>query len=222
MRKRVYGCLVWGALLCQSAVAVEPNPVAPLSAQQINDYYTTQYQQDVKQVVDRATQYLRQRYSQATPAQRSKMAVVFDIDDTLLWRYPYNKSVQFRYNPKAFEQHQVSVLDPLVPNIQFLYQLALSQHLSIFLITAGCQSVIPAEENNLRQDGIFGWQAIYAKPDIVCHDPRLTSKAFKADQRKSIEQQGYDIVLSIGDQPTDLGADCDQGFKLPNPMYVVK
>lgn len=222
MNKMVYGCLVWSVLTCQSAMAAEPTQVPPLTASQINDYYATQYRQDVTQVVDRAAQYLTQRYSQASPAQRAKMAVVFDIDDTLLWRYPYNKSVQFHYDPKAFERHQVSVIDPLVPHIQSLYQLALRQHLSIFLITAGCQSVVPAEENNLRQDGILGWQAVYAKPDAVCHDPQLTSKTFKAAKRKSIEQRGYDIVLSIGDQSTDFGADCDRGFKLPNPMYVVK
>lgn len=218
MMKKIPHLAFWiAAWLSQSALAAEqPNP------QQLNAYYANHYDQDVQRVVDRATQYLTQRLANASLAEQSKMAVVFDIDDTLLWRYPYKKSVQFGYEPKRFEQHQIEATDPLVPHIQSLYQTALSHHLKIFMITAGCQSVISAEAHNLREDGITGWQAIYAKPDAVCHDPALTSEAFKTAKRKSLEQQGYDIVLSIGDQATDLGEYCDKGFKLPNPMYVVK
>jgi len=34
--------------------------------------------------------------------------------------------------------------------------------------------------------------------------------------------QGYDILLTIGDQYSDLkGGYADKGFKLPNPMYYL-
>lgn len=217
MKARVCNRLFLGLLAYHGSVLAET-----VDARQLNDYYAQDYDHDVRRIVDQATQYLNQRFATASEAQRSKMAVVFDIDDTLLWRYPYKKSIQFGYEPKQFEAHQIKATDPLVPHIQSLYQTALRHHLNIFIITAGCQSVIPAEANNLRRDGIDGWQAIYAKPDAVCHDPALTSLAFKTAKRKNLEQQGYDIVLSIGDQTTDLGAYCDKGFKLPNPMYVVK
>lgn len=208
--------LVWGQ---------EPANLADFK-QTMEAYYSSNqqpsaYEQDTAQVVQQAKSYLRQRLKNTSAAQQAKMAVVFDIDDTLLWRYPYNKSVSYVYQPAAFEKHQMEDIDPLVPHIKELYDEALSHHLPIFLITAGCQHVIAKESLNLRQDGINQWQAIYAKPDAVCHDPHYTSKAFKTAQRRALEQQGYDIVLTVGDQTSDLGDYADQGFKLPNPVYRV-
>ena len=46
---------------------------------------------------------------------------------------------------------------------------------------------------------------------------------YKAGTRKHIEQDlGYDIVLNVGDQCSDLqGGYADHGLKLPNPTYYL-
>ena len=53
----------------------------------------------------------------------------------------------------------------------------------------------------------------YESPSIV---------PFKSGERAKIEQQGFDIVLNMGDQESDLdGGHADHDFKLPNPFYFI-
>jgi hypothetical protein len=45
---------------------------------------------------------------------------------------------------------------------------------------------------------------------------------FKAPKRREIEAQGYEIVLNMGDQESDLeGGYAERTFKLPNPFYWI-
>jgi hypothetical protein len=45
---------------------------------------------------------------------------------------------------------------------------------------------------------------------------------FKAPERRKITEQGYTIVLSLGDQESDLkGGYAERTFKLPNPVYYL-
>lgn len=50
-----------------------------------------------------------------------------------------------------------------------------------------------------------------------------TTVEYKANTRKHIEQDlGYDVVLNIGDQFSDLiGGYADRAVKLPNPTYYL-
>jgi predicted secreted acid phosphatase len=49
-----------------------------------------------------------------------------------------------------------------------------------------------------------------------------TTVEFKANTRKYIESQGYEIVLNVGDQWSDLqGGYADRTLKLPNPTYYL-
>jgi HAD superfamily, subfamily IIIB (Acid phosphatase) len=51
----------------------------------------------------------------------------------------------------------------------------------------------------------------------------FTSAAdFKAPERRRIAEQGYTIVLALGDQESDLsGGYAERIFKLPNPVYYL-
>lgn len=45
---------------------------------------------------------------------------------------------------------------------------------------------------------------------------------FKPGKRQAIVNNGYTIVVNIGDQASDLAGCCaERGFKLPNPFYLV-
>ena len=49
-----------------------------------------------------------------------------------------------------------------------------------------------------------------------------TVAIYKSHMREQIEKQGYDVVLNIGDQKSDLaGGHADKAFKLPNPYYFI-
>jgi HAD superfamily, subfamily IIIB (Acid phosphatase) len=45
---------------------------------------------------------------------------------------------------------------------------------------------------------------------------------FKAPERRKIAEQGYTILLSMGDQQSDLdGGYAEHTFKLPSPVYYL-
>jgi hypothetical protein len=45
---------------------------------------------------------------------------------------------------------------------------------------------------------------------------------FKAPERRRLTEQGYTILISIGDQQSDLdGGFAERTFKLPNPVYFL-
>jgi hypothetical protein len=48
------------------------------------------------------------------------------------------------------------------------------------------------------------------------------SADFKAPERRRIAERGYTILLSMGDQQSDLdGGYAEKTFKLPNPVYFL-
>ena len=67
--------------------------------------------------------------------------------------------------------------------------------------------------------GYTHWNGLYLAPDNY-HQKSIIP--FKAAVRKKITGMGYDVVLSIGDQYSDLlGGYDDRKFKLPNPYYYI-
>jgi hypothetical protein len=49
-----------------------------------------------------------------------------------------------------------------------------------------------------------------------------TAAEFKAPERRKLQDQGYTIIVNIGDQTSDLeGGFAERTYKLPNPFYVV-
>ena len=45
---------------------------------------------------------------------------------------------------------------------------------------------------------------------------------FKAPERRKLAAEGYTILLSMGDQQSDLdGGSAERTFKLPNPVYFL-
>ena len=57
---------------------------------------------------------------------------------------------------------------------------------------------------------------------ITCATAKCTTVEYKAGTRKHIESLGYNIVLNVGDQWSDLkGGYADRVLKLPNPTYYL-
>lgn len=70
-----------------------------------------------------------------------------------------------------------------------------------------------------RDAGRREWTGLILLPD----DAQFASAVdFKAPERRKITEQGYTIILSVGDQESDLkGGYAERTFKLPNPVYYL-
>ncbi len=73
-------------------------------------------------------------------------------------------------------------------------------------------------ERNLREQG-FAWTEVVLLPE----DRQFWNAVeFKSGVRRHISEQGYTILLSMGDQDSDLaGGYAERTFKLPNPVYFL-
>jgi acid phosphatase len=89
---------------------------------------------------------------------------------------------------------------------------------AVFFISARPPNLRQATDRNLREQG-YEWTGLILLPEGA----HFASAAdFKAPERRKITEQGYTIVLSLGDQESDLkGGYAERTFKLPNPVYYL-
>jgi acid phosphatase len=89
---------------------------------------------------------------------------------------------------------------------------------AVFFISGRPPSLREATERNLRAEG-YDWDGVVLLPEGVTFK---SAAAFKAPERRRLAEQGYTILISIGDQESDLaGGFAERTFKLPNPVYFL-
>lgn len=176
------------------------------------------YARDIAEVALDANKYLVKRLARpAKPGE--KLAVVFDIDETTLSNLPHIRANDWGYVPRIWDNWVAEAQAHAIIPVQIIYDTAVRGKLDVFFITGRTESDRPGTERNLRDVGYDKWTRIFYKP---VDDPTLTTAGFKIDVRRKLTQQGYVIVLNIGDQESDLrGGFAERTFKLPNPFYLI-
>lgn len=175
------------------------------------------YDKQIAQVDIQAEKYLQQRINQNKHlAQPKKLAVVFDIDETALSNY--SDLVKRDFSRHGAYNDLLLAHDPVIQSTYELYQLAEKNHVAVFFITGRPESLRSATVKNLDTAGYTADDGLYMTNNYINN----SIIPFKSEQRKLIASKGYDIVLSVGDQESDLkGGFADKGFKLPNPYYYL-
>jgi hypothetical protein len=146
-----------------------------------------------------------------------KLAIVFDIDETALSNYSAIVADGFVYGPKSQAEATDEVGTAIKPTLD-LYNLARAKGITPFFVTGRPEAQRAPTEDNLRREGYADWASLFLKPAGYAG----TTVQYKTGARAQIEQQGYRIVASVGDQYSDLaGGHEDTAFKLPNPFYFL-
>ena len=90
--------------------------------------------------------------------------------------------------------------------------------MAVFFISGRPPNLRDATERNLREQG-YDPTAVILLPEGAHFKSAVD---FKAPERRKIAEQGYTIILSMGDQESDLaGGFAERTFKLPNPVYYL-
>jgi len=146
-------------------------------------------------------------------------AVVFDIDETLLSNWGYLVSGQFALLPDTFAAWTKREKAVALAPTRDIYNRALAAGVPIFLITGRSETLREATIRDLKEAGFSGWSGLYLKP-LTYKD--LSVVPYKSGIRKMLTERGYDIILNMGDQYSDLdGGFARQRYKLPNPFYFL-
>lgn len=191
--------------------------------QAIADYVDSgRYQAEVAGVVAQALAWLERRAPGV-----AKPAVVIDIDETALSNWPAYRvngwvrvmhgDCDLEVGPCNLRVWQLMARSPALPATRQLASRAQELGVAVFFITGRPEELRAATERNLREQG-------YAFERLVLRQDGTFASAvdFKAPARCELEREGYRIVLSLGDQQSDLDGGCaERGFKLPNPVYYL-
>ena len=177
------------------------------------------YDRDLATVAGAARSFLDRRVGvvwPTSPRHRRRMpAIVLDIDETSLSNY--QGLVASNFTAAGLVGPAVSGTGTGIEPTLRLYRDARSRRIAVFFITGRPSAIQSITETNLRNVGYDqGWNAVLFKPGGT------GVEAFKSSARAVIQRQGYDIVVNLGDQESDLdGGHADRAFKLPNPYYFI-
>ncbi|WP_323095846.1 HAD family acid phosphatase [Intrasporangium sp. YIM S08009] len=166
-----------------------------------------------------------------------KPAIVLDADDTTLWTYDMEVAdMKFVFNPTRQDYWVQNRLFPATPSMVSFVNRAEAMGFTIFGLTGRNNGQKDATLQNLADVGYHGFTADRYFTKWRSSDPipaymagkcvnmaACTTVEYKANTRRHIEKDlGYDIVLNLGDQWSDLqGGSADRWVKLPNPTYYL-
>jgi hypothetical protein len=186
---------------------------------------------------DLDAQYVRAQRELANEVARKRvgerLAMVMDIDETTLTNYCEMKREDFGYIPSLYMPWEVGSQSAMpIAGALRLFAEAKKDGVAVFFITGrhgaagpGTAGAIGMDETegtkrNLIAAGFKGWDglALRTGDELTMH-----TILYKAAERQKIVTQGYRIVLSVGDQWSDLlgQPQADVSVKLPNPFYFI-
>lgn len=208
------------ALLTNISQAREPENLHTAKQRAIFYHDSSEYNFDQEAIVQQAISFLADKIAKNKELpEPKKLAVVFDIDETSLSNYKILLSLDFAYHSPHLLTALEEADDPVIQPTLKLYNFAKDNGVSIFFITGRPEELRIFTEANLKGVGFTKWVKLFLKPNEYKEKSVIP---YKSGARKSIEAQGYQIVVNIGDQWSDLaGGYAERVFKMPNPYYYV-
>lgn len=194
----------------------EPMNLAAFKYHLMTYHDSGEYAKEMKEVMDVAEHYIVNK-SKKDPNKR--LALVLDIDETCLSNYDNLLARDFTNDLKRIHTDTLKGNATPIAACQHLYNTAKQNHIDVFFISGRFQQERKVTEANLKNAGFSGWKDLILQPDSN-FGKHGTVLPFKIQARKQLEEQGYTILASIGDQYSDLkGGYALRTFKLPNPYY---
>ncbi|XP_010267101.1 PREDICTED: acid phosphatase 1-like [Nelumbo nucifera] len=148
---------------------------------------------------------------------------VFDIDETLLSNLPYYELHGFgseEFDEKSFDEWVELAEAPALPASLRLYKQLQQLGFTVVLLTGRTEAQRNVTEKNLLFAGYSNWERLILRGPS---DEGKIALVYKSEKRMQLEEEGYRIHGSSGDQWSDLlgFAMAKRSFKLPNPMYYI-
>ncbi len=218
------------ALLLAGCATAAPAPAAPSipslveTKREVAAYVDSgRYEADIAAISERARAYLESRVPRG-----GKLAMVVDVDETALSNLPSLRANDYGFvvaGPCDLPRGPCGLIawilmakaEPIKP-VLALTRLARERGVAVFFLTGRPERLRAATESNLKAAG-YEWTGVLLKPDAL---NTAGAAEFKAPERKKLVDQGYTIIVNIGDQMSDLdGGFAERTYKLPNPFYFV-
>ncbi len=204
-------------LTASLSFAEQPENLSLLKQDLIRYHDSGQYDYVIAKVINKAHNYLQKRIAENKNNQ--KLAVVIDVDETAISNYSLMRKNDFGATKQILQAQWSNTTQPAIPETLQLYNFAKANGVALFFITGTGERYRKATEQKLRHAGYKNWNQLFMRNVSA---PKSSAIVFKSSIRKKVTAMGYDIVLNLGDQYSDLaGGYTDYAVKIPNPYYFV-
>jgi 5'-nucleotidase (lipoprotein e(P4) family) len=151
---------------------------------------------------------------------KNNVAVVFDIDETILSNYPHMKMLDFGYIPELWDKWVDEAKAPVIKPTKKLYDYLVNKNIKIIFITGRYADQYEKTKKNLNDLGIENFDTIITKSR---NGNNITTGKYKEQKREELVKKGYQIIACVGDQWSDMeGKNTGIKIKLPNYIYIIK
>jgi len=177
------------------------------------------YWADLDTQYKRAETALKQQLLSAKP--HEKLALIMDIDETSLSGYCELQREDFGFiHSMSYEWVVTPQAAVAIPGALRLFNFAKKAGIDVFFITGRPEQQLEATTRNLESAGFHGWKGLFLR-NAAEHD--LPTTTYKSGRRQQILNQGYRLILNVGDQWSDLTGTpkAEVSIKLPNPFYFL-
>jgi len=188
------------------------------SKRELRQYVASgQYMKEILMVATEAKAWIEQRAAHRVPGER--LALVMDLDETLLFNWPEIQAADFAYDPVRWNAWVESAAAHPGEPVREIYEVARNDAVEIFFITGRRERYRDATAKNLQRIQCSDSATLICRPA----DSQGTAAAFKTAARKQLVQEGHVIIANVGDQLSDLsGGFAERTFKLPDPFYFAE
>lgn len=151
---------------------------------------------------------------------KKNSAAIFDVDDTALSNYEISKRLDYGYDYQIIQDWVLSAKLPAIKQTLDFYNYLKSKGVRLIFLTGRNIEEYDATYRNLVEQGYKDFDTIIVRSD---QERKLGAAHFKTQKRKELTEQGYEIIICVGDQWTDLTGDYTGiRVKISNYLYETK
>jgi acid phosphatase len=177
-----------------------------------------QWDRDIETLIEQA----RVPLDKYVPGEKN-YAIVMDVDETSISNYPLIEKMDFAFESpiveSGWEKWIAEASAPAIAATLSFYKEARKRGFHVFFITGRPETDRVGTEKLLKKTGYDGYDGLFMR---TAADLKNSVSSFKIARRKKLTDEGYVIILNIGDQESDLvGGYSIYTLRIPNPMYFI-
>lgn len=148
---------------------------------------------------------------------KDSSVVIFDVDETVLNNYELAKQMGFGYVYKINKEWNAKAKTPSFPQVKKLYDFLLSKGAHIIFLTGRNFPEYEVTYKNLKNAGFTVFDTLITQ---ISDETKMPAMEFKSMKRTELVKKGYDIIGTVGDQPSDIeGPYHGIQVRIPNYLY---
>ena len=172
------------------------------------------FHQDATEAVNNA----KKKFDKIIPENNS--TVIFDVDETVLSNYSFNKEWDFGFVEKYWDMWVDSAKAPAIIEVQNLYNYLVKRGFKIIFITGRKDYQYDSTKKNLVSAGYKNFDTLIVRQPAEYNQ---TALEFKSEKRAELTAKGYNIAGTVGDQWSDLdGSFHGIQVKIPDYQYFIE